>query len=923
MQKFSLLRIWNVSLLAASFFASPVFSKDEPQSPLQTEAPSIDLVLNRLEKLERELVQLKQQKGQAVDPQLAKVAVVASDIRFDAQYLGGAEPLRVLSAKVMLFNLTNNAIDVPADLYTLTAGGAELKSGIPTNLVQRSFYDGQQMVNYANLKTVALKIEPGETGQTSVVFTGLASGQGTLRPLMLTVRGTDGQLARIDLLDQAARQAQIAVERIGPRKSLAVVTISGQCSGLGSWALVAKLDELATERVARAIVRFADNAPQPDANVWSWLQNSAMYAGINDYQNNNFAQIPAVLSEFHVVAPQSQRAQAQAQAAATSNRIRIINGVAQAIPVPTRHQNRHVHFSLDDAVTEALASIYQVLPRNELLDEISNGSTSTRVAALANGGGRLTANDLPLIMKLAGDDSIEIQKAALRALRHFGEEAAVAKLVEQARKNSGPLTDVAIESLAGSRFTKAHDALLELLTNEPKASRKAIVQSLGQHARPIWSETLYGFVKDKESGVRSDALAALASIGHPKFVELLDECLNDKDKVLSDLAFGYLATRDDAMSEQLAIAWTLKSLEKNPPTVQMRDLLIRTKEQRAVPLLLKHLDRPGPQRLMCFETLAQIGDQTVIERFVALFDKADSNEKRVVIQTLQRLQSPAFREVAEKALASTDYNLMHQAINVLQQDGTPQSAAVLVASFKQAGGDDNRFMILCNALANIATPEAKAALHEAAQTQVGTNTNRANAVRQAIANIQLRSPARHFVMIGRQQEEQKQPVEAMKNFEQAVKLDPDNSDARLARGNLLLKQDKLDKAAEDFRKVLELDPTNSQGPTNLAIVLARQGKLEDAEKLVEDARDKFKRENLFLYNAACVYGRALEYAMAHEDLPKRDEKLKLYERRAVDDIKGAIEVGLDDQNRNWAKEDPDLKSLHRNEEFKRLILGAK
>lgn len=922
--KTTLLRTFGASLLAATTCVTPVFSKDEPQSPLQTEAPSIDAVLQRLEKLERELIQLKQQKGQAVEPQLAKVAVVATDIRFDAQYLGGAEPLRVLSAKVMLFNLTSKTIEVPADLYTLSVNGAELKSGIPQNLVQRSFYDGQQSVSYANLKTQPLKIEPGETGQTAVVFSGIGSGQSSFKPLVLTVRGTDGQIGRIDLLDQAARQAQINIERIGPRKSLAVVTVNGQLMGLGSWALVAKLEELATDKVARVIVKFGENVAQPDPNVWSWLQNSAMYAGVSEYQNQNFPTVPTSVAEFHVVAPQSQRANVQAQQSVpANNRIRIINGVAQSFPVATRNQNRHVHMSFDDAVTEALASIYQVLPRQELLEEISDGPQPTRVAALANGGGRLTAEDLPLILKLANDDKIEIQKAALRALRHFGEDTAIAMLTEQARKNSGVVTDVAIESLAASRFTKAHDALLDLLKNEPKASRKAIVQSLGQHARPLWSETLYGFVTDKESGVRSEALIALQTIGHPKLVEVLDDCLKDQDKQLSDLAFGYLATREDAQSEQIAIAWTLKYLEKNSPTVQMRDLLIRTKEQRAVPLLLKQLDRPGQQRLMCFETLSQIGDQTVIERFVAVFDKADSNEKRVVLQALQRLQAPEFRTVAEKALATSDYNLMFQAISILQQDGTPQSAAILIAAFKQGSSDDNRFMQLANALGNLATPEARLALKEVAQSLGTSNNNRTNAVRQALSNIQLRSPARQHVMVGRQFEQQKQLGEAMKNFEQAVKADPENAEARIARGNLLLKQEKLEKAAEDFRKAIELDPMNSQGPTNLAIILAQQGKLDEAEKLVEDAREKFKRENLFLYNAACVYGRALEYTKAHEDVPKRDDKLKTFETRAIADIKAAIEVGLDDENRNWAKEDPDLKSLHSNAEFKQLILGQK
>ena len=937
------LRLLGHLLLASSCCASISWSKDEPQPPLQKpQTPSLEAVLDRLERVERELTQLKQSKGQNVDPQLAKVAVVASDVRFDGQqYVGGNEPMRVLSAKVTIFNLTNKAIEVPADLYTLTVAGTELKSGVPPVLTSRAFSDGFQTISYNNLKTNTLKLAPGEFGQTPLVFSGLAGTVGSLRPLVLTVRGTEGQLARVDLLEQAAKQSQITIERIGPRKALALVTINGPMTGISSWSLVSRLEELLAEKVARVVVTFGDSAPQPNPNVWNWLQYSATNSGINDYNDQTHGQIPNGLAEFHVVNPQTRRS-TPTQVVGPSNQMRVINGMVQRFtPVA---QNRHVHNSVDDAITDALGSIFQVLPRDELLAEIQSGSTHTRVAALANGGGRLGPEELPLIIKLANDNDVAIQKAAIRALRHFGDNEAIDLLVAQAKKNSGPISDVAIESLAGSRFTKAHEALLDLLKNEPMGSRKTIVQSLGRFARPIWAETLYGFVEAKDSGVRVDALKALTSIGHPKLVELLEVCLNDSDKVLSESAFAHLAIREDAPSEKLAVEWTLKHLEKSPPTMAMRDLLFRTKEQRAIPLLLKQIERPSSNRPICIEVLAQIGDQTVIDRFVQMFDKIDSNEKRIVLQTLQKMQSPVFRDMAAKALDSSDYNLLSNAVNMLQQDGTPQAGAILVKAFKTPGGDDNRFHLLCYAMSNVATVEARAALFEAAEATPPTNVNRQNVIKQAIRNLQLRSPAQHFVAMGRHHEEQKQIPQAMQQYDLAIKSDPDNSDARLARGNLLMKDeklsgaarekldkaaqekhdkavhDKLDKAAEDFKKFIQLDPTNSQGPTSLAIIHARQGKLDEAEKILEDTRERFKRENLFLYNASCLYGRCLEHARSNEKLENREERLKKYEQRAIEDLKAALAVGLDPQNRNWAKEDPDLKSLHENEEFKNLIL---
>ena len=72
---------------------------------------------------------------------------------------------------------------------------------------------------------------------------------------------------------------------------------------------------------------------------------------------------------------------------------------------------------------------------------------------------------LPLLLDYADDKDPLVQQAALTALRHFGEPAAIEKLLHYLRKGVEPLATTAIESLASSRYAAAHDALLDVLDN--------------------------------------------------------------------------------------------------------------------------------------------------------------------------------------------------------------------------------------------------------------------------------------------------------------------------------------------------------------------------------------------------------------------------------------------------------------------------
>jgi hypothetical protein len=74
---------------------------------------------------------------------------------------------------------------------------------------------------------------------------------------------------------------------------------------------------------------------------------------------------------------------------------------------------------------------------------------------------------------------------------------------------------------------------------------------------------------------------------------------------------------------------------------------------------------------------------------------------------------------------------------------------------------------------------------------------------------------------------------------------------------------------------------------------------------------------MFNYNAACVYGRALERATKDEQGADRDKLLESYKSAALSDLKKAIESGF--QDFNLMKKDPDLKSLSDLPEFQKML----
>lgn len=852
--------------------------------------PELQPLLERLNRLEREVLELRTKSGKIPGEKVDQRVVIL----VDSPYLGAlpynsSSNPRMVAAKLMFINLTPDKVQFKRENLQLSCDGQLFPwKELTAQQKNQSVQVGQQSIQLQQMQIrPEFTLAPGASLSSWFVFTDLPPGnhvpQFTLKlKLGEAMRDVDVNASQRDTLG-------LTVERMGPRGSLGMLTVSGELNSINIGTLVEELDRFSAEKIARVVLRWTESAPPVDNQLLNWLHTAAAQAGKAQSQNDSpYPQIPVTIRELHLAA--------------------IPGGANQY----GWNVGGRVHKTDAEAVLAALQSAYEVVPRDELFQAIQTGTRLEKAAALAGGGGRLAADKLPLLLQSADDNDPVIQNAALVALSHFGEPEAIDKLLSYAKKNVAPLSETAVASLAQSRYAASHTALLTLLNNEPPESKKGIVKILARYPRPIWSEPIYEFVKDSRSGLNVEAVDALVQVGHPKLIEVLTDALNSKDEQLSAKAFSILASRADAPSEAIALKYTLDRIEKEPPTDAMLGLLQRVKDKRSLPLIIARFDATQ-NKAMVIQTLTLIGDNDTAKFLAEKYNNLESSHKAEVLRALSRLDLKKFHELASQALLSSDSSIISHTVQGLQEQGGPEAVAILIEGLEKAGSS-YAWNTISNALAVVGNPAARAALYKA---RSGSNREKRSFAMNALRNMRQRSPGYGYMFQAQQAIQQKKHKEAINFYDMAIQLDPELPDAYSERGNAYLQQEKFAEAGKDFAKALELDSWNSTALTGLCIVMVvQEGKIAEAIQKVEESRDKFDDSNLYSYNAACVYGRAVERLAKDDKAENRDQRIKDYTAAAVRHLKHSIEHGFEDLK--WMQEDPDLKAFRELPEFKAL-----
>ncbi len=889
-----LLAIWTTSLGVAMTFASCLRADDEPgtqrtaaTAASKPEAPntqsperSVEDLLHRLDELERRL-----SGNPAAEARHASgLAMLLDESHLANTNNYAADAIRYFLCKATLINLTDADIVVPSESIVLKADGREHRiSEVADVLRNGPVRFGNQMQPIQIVDQITIPAHSATTA--SLIYSGLELGPHI--PKMTLSCPVGAGMLTLDVNRYYAGVLGMSIERLGPAQCLALVQIAGELNSINVGTLADELDALALAGARRVVLAWLDGAPPPADFLDGWLK-SAM-ATRRSMQFSHLPDISASIEELHL-----------AGLPGSADTGRNAGGVT-------------LHASADEAVIAGLETVVEALSRESIRREIADGHRLSRAAALTHAARRLDDADLPTVLALTDDPDATIQRAAYSALREFPQPASIDALLAVVRQPAHLQRDVALDSLAASRFPAAHIALQGYLESVDQDLELSTIRVLARHPRPEWTDVLYKHAYHDDRELRLAAVDALVRVGHPQLFAILADMLTSDDQQIRDIAFARLVERDDPESEALASAYTLEHLEKSPPTPSMLDLLNRTRDPRALSLLLTQLDRQSENREPLIDSLARVGGPECSEELVSRYPSFTTDEQVATLNAFSELQFPGVGDLARNALGSDEPKLIIAAAKHIGSNPDPDAVRRMAAMLGDVE-DANTRLAICNVLSMSGMPEARDALRKARGSDDGTL--RAYAI-NALERMKQYSPAWRFVRQGQNEYDQDNFEVADQYFSLAIDVDAENSDGFRWRGRARVALEKYTEAAADLREAVRLDEYDDEALATLGIALAMGGDFDAALESLNLAGNRFDDNSRYSYNVACVYGRVIEGLSKTEATSERDARLGEYREQAVKHLKTSFEQGFEDVE--FMQDDADLASLKGLDAFQELV----
>ena len=112
---------------------------------------------------------------------------------------------------------------------------------------------------------------------------------------------------------------------------------------------------------------------------------------------------------------------------------------------------------------------------------------------------------------------------------------------------------------------------------------------------------------------------------------------------------------------------------------------------------------------------------------------------------------------------------------------------------------------------------------------------------------------------------------ALKNFDQAIKLNSKHARAYLGRGNLYALRNEYENAFQDYNKALSIDPAMAETYTNRGNLHQVKGDLDQALADYNKAAQLDPKYANAYYNRAILYFRQGEYEKSNQDVASLQE----------------------------------------------------
>ncbi|QDV48263.1 tetratricopeptide repeat protein [Gimesia fumaroli] len=746
-------------------------------------------------------------------------------------------------ARLTLVNQSQRPLKLIRNQIKATVDGQNFPvAGLPKNLSYQSVQLGKVDQSLNRLKFEdEVEVAPGKQGSLWLVLSEIAA-DGRIPEFQIQTM-INGQPLHLNVNRFELGKLQHTVQRIGPNQCLAEFTIRGELNSINVGSLVHEIDLLTAKNIKRYVLYFPAAEPNIERKVKEWLPRAAESIGTNTIVERRFPAFPTMISKLHL-----------AGKAFKDDKPRY----------PSIMATQFAHATETAAIHAALDSAMKLLPREQVAEQIRTGSPAVQVAGLISGGRQLTNEEVPLVLQRTTDQNAEVQLAALYALRYLGDPRVFERLESVAQMHPGPEFEMAIASLAESRFAKGQQVLLKLLQQHPPEAQKVIIGIIAQSPRPQWGAAIYKFLDSENLGLHEAAIKALVLNGHPQLLEVLTQTLSSPHANLREVAFQELVKRKDSASEALAIDYVLMQLQKTPPTQEMLTFIDRLKDARAIPLLFRHLQKSKLEtglRVMVIKTLASIGDQTVDEEFLKFYPQANSNEKVLILSALQKMESPHYYKLAAQALNDKNQTVITGVISGLRSSSSIEAVTILQNTLHKTD-QQAIWSRIYSTLVSIGTPEARQAIMQARYS--GTIDARKQAAHAALSSLYRYSPGHQYFNRGEKKEksndwqdaideyqtaisidsqlvpaylrivnaktELQQYEEALQYADQGLKIDDKEPRLYVAKGLIFGKQSQTIASMEQFQKAVDIDPRNPFPHTLLA---SRYSQLRQFDKAIK------------------------------------------------------------------------------------------
>ena len=233
------------------------------------------------------------------------------------------------------------------------------------------------------------------------------------------------------------------------------------------------------------------------------------------------------------------------------------------------------------------------------------------------------------------DESKLVRRAALGGLAQLDGTVNIESICALLKDPDVDVINSAIDALVKLKRPNTVNYLIPALKDESEFSRRAAVEVLNGIGTTEDIKHLLEAVADEDWWVQARASDALGRIGGERVVDAVLELIKDKNEDIRRTAIEILNTCNDPRTLDLLIQATAD--EDWWVSERAADALAELGDIKAVPALLKMLDRQGKSSPTALRAIGKLGDKQVLKRILPFVKSEDKDVKASAIEAVSRL----------------------------------------------------------------------------------------------------------------------------------------------------------------------------------------------------------------------------------------------------------------------------------------------